>query len=136
MKFIISENRIDDLVVKHLDSMFDVNNIGWTYGSDDMGNDVNYAAEFYGGDYEWGDDILFRWYDKDYWFNEESTLPETGYEYDRRILEKNIKDSPIVEFQDFHSAKQLYSIFGDRWEEPFKRWFEDNFHFPVKTILK
>ena len=76
------------------------------------------------------------WYDKDYLFNEESTLPETGYEYDRRILEKNIKDSPIVEFQDFHSAKQLYSIFGDRWEEPFKRWFEDNFHFPVKTILK
>jgi hypothetical protein len=136
MKFIISENRIDDLVVKHLDSVFDVANIGWTYGSDDMGNEVDYAAEFYGGDYEWGDDILFRWYDKDYWFNEESTLPETGYEYDRRILEKNIKDSPIVEFQDFHSAKQLYSIFGDRWEEPFKRWFEDNFHFPVKTILK
>ena len=28
MKFIISENRINDLVVKHLDSMFDVANIG------------------------------------------------------------------------------------------------------------
>ena len=136
MKFIISENKINDLVFKHLDSMFNVGNIGWTYGSDDMGNDVNYAAEFYEGDYEWGDDILFRWYDEDYWFNEESTLPETGYEYDRRILEKNIEDSPIVEFQDFHSAKQLDSIFGNRWEEPFKRWFEDNFHFPVKTILK
>jgi len=32
MKFIISENRINDLVIKHLDSMFDVNNIGWTPG--------------------------------------------------------------------------------------------------------
>jgi hypothetical protein len=138
MKFIISENRIDDLVVKHLDSMFDVNNIGWTYGSDDMGNEVDYAAEFYEGDYEydWGENTLFRWYDKDYWFSDESTLPETGHEYDRRILEKNIEDSPIVEFEDTYSSKQLDSIFGDRWEEPFKRWFEDKFHFPVKTIFK
>ena len=138
MKFIISENRINDLVVKHLDSMFDVNNIGWIYGSDDMGNEVDYAAEFYEGDYEvyWAENTLFRWYAKDYWFSDESTLPETGHEYDRRILEKNIEDSPIVEFEDTYSSKQLDSIFGDRWEEPFKRWFEDNFHFPVKTILK
>jgi hypothetical protein len=51
-------------------------------------------------------------------------------------LEKNIEDSPIVEFEDTYSSKQLDSIFGNRWEEPFKRWFEDKFHFPVKTILK
>ena len=137
MKFIISENRIDDLVVKHLDSVFDVNNIGWTYGSDDMGNDIDYAAEFYEGDYEWGEDILFRWYGKDYWLDDKSGLPATGgYEYDRRILNKSIKESPIVEFGDSHLSSQLDSIFGDRWEEPFKRWFEDNFHFPVKTIYK
>ena len=139
MKFIISENRIDDLVVKHLDSVFDVNNIGWTYGSDDMGNDVDYAAEFYEGDYEegWGENTLFRWYDKDYWLDDESGLPATGgYEYDRNLLKNNIEDSPILEFEDTHSSKQLDSIFGDRWKEPFKRWFEDNFLFPVKTILK
>jgi hypothetical protein len=138
MKFIISENRIDDLVVKHLDSVFDVNNIGWTYGSDDMGNEVDYAAEFYEGDYEdgWGENTLFRWYGKDYWYDEESNLPRDGHEYDRRILNKSIKESPIVEFENSHLSSQLDGIFGDRWEEPFKRWFEDNFHFPVKTIYK
>lgn len=133
MKFIISENRIDDLVVKHLESVYDIENIGWIYGTDDMGNDVDYAAEFYEGDYEdgWGENVLFRWYDKDYWFDEDITKT-TDYEK----LKKRIEDSPIVEFQNSHLSNQLDSIFGDRWEEPFKRWFEDNFHFPVKTILK
>lgn len=133
MKFIISENRIDDLVVKHLDSVYDIENIGWIYGTDDMGNDVDYAAEFYEGDYEdgWGENVLFRWYDKDYWFDEDITKTS-----DDEKLKKRIEDSPIVEFQNSHLSNQLYSIFGDRWEEPFKRWFEDNFHFPVKTILK
>ena len=136
MKFIISENRIDDLVVKHLDSMFDVDNIGWIYGADDMGNDVDYAAEFYEGDYDYGDNTIFRWCDKGYWFNDELTLPETGHENDRKLLKKYINQSPIVYFEDSHLSNQLDSIFGDRWEEPFKIWFEDNFHFPVKTILK
>ena len=118
MKFIISENRIDDLVVKHLDSVFDVTNIGWTYGSDDMGNEVDYAAEFYEGDYEdgWGENTLFRWYNKDYWYDEESNLPRDGHEYDRRILNKSIKESPIVEFENSHLSSQLDGIFGDRWE--------------------
>lgn len=131
MKFIISENRIDDLVIKHLDSVFDVNNIGWIYGTDDMGNDVDYAAEFYEGDYEdgWGENVLFRWYDKDYWFDEDITKTS-----DDEKLKKHIEDSPIVEFENSHLSNQLDSIFGNRWEEPFKRWFEDNFHLPVKTI--
>jgi hypothetical protein len=138
MKFIITENKINDLVIKHLDNMFDVNNIGWTPGSDDMGNEVDYAVEFYEGDYEegWGENTLFRWYDKEYWIEDESTLPPTGHEYDRRLLNKKIEESPILEFEDSHLSNQLDSIFGNRWEEPFKRWFADNFHIPVKTILK
>jgi len=136
MKFIISENRINDLVVKHLDSMFDVDNIGWIYGADDMGNDVDYAAEFYEGDYDYGENTLFRWYDKEYWIQDETTLPETGHEYDRKLLKKHINQSPILEFDNSHLSSQLDGIFGDRWEEPFKIWFEDNFNFPVKTILK
>lgn len=138
MKFIITENKINDLIVKHLNSMFDVNNIGWTPGSDDMGNEVDYAVEFYEGDYEegWGENTLFRWYDKEYWIEDESTLPPTGHEYDRRLLKKKIAESPILEFEDSHLSNQLDSIFGNRWEEPFKKWFEDNFHIRVKTILK
>ena len=52
------------------------------------------------------------------------------------IVKKQINQSPILEFDNSHLSSQLDGIFGDRWEEPFKIWFEDNFHFPVKTILK
>jgi hypothetical protein len=61
-----------------------------------MGNDVDYAAEFYEGDFEYGENTIFRWYNKDYWYDEESNLPRDGHEYDRRILNKSIKESPIV----------------------------------------
>lgn len=129
MKFIISENKIYDLVVKYLDSMFDVDKIGWIYGADDMGNDVDYAAEFYIGDY--GDDeTIFRWYGNDYWTSDDAE--GWGEEYRNDLSNK----SPLLAFEDYSLSYQLDSIFGDRWEEPFKRWFEDNFHFPVKTILK
>ena len=129
MKFIISENRINDLVVKHLNSMFDVDNIGWIYGADDMGNDVDYAAEFYIGDY--GDDeTIFRWYGNDYWTSDDAE--GWGEEYRNDLDNK----SPLLAFEDSSLSYQLDSIFGDRWEEPFKRWFEDNFDFSVKTILK
>ena len=57
MKIIISEDKIYDLIMKHLDSMFDVANIGWIYGADDMGNDVDYAAEFYENDYDYDSDM-------------------------------------------------------------------------------
>jgi hypothetical protein len=26
-------------------------------------------------------------------------------------------------------------MFGERWKEPFKKWFEDNYKLPVKTIV-
>ena len=52
MKFIISEDRIYDLAMKHINSMFDVDNINWLYGTDDFGNEVDYGISFYLGDYD------------------------------------------------------------------------------------
>ena len=40
MKIIISEDRIYDLIMKHINSMFDIHNIHWINGTDDDGNEI------------------------------------------------------------------------------------------------
>jgi len=133
MKFIISEDRIYDLAMKHINSMFDVNNIGWTYGSDDWGNEVDYAIQFYTGDFDEYDNetTLFRWYGEDYWESDESS--GWGDEDDETIKEKKL-NSPILIFEDDDKKNQLDNIFGDKWYQPFKDWFGNNFNLPIKTI--
>ena len=129
MKIIITENKINELIIKHLNSMFDINNIGWTPGLDDWGNEVDYAIEFYTEDYEDdGDNTLFRWYGEDYWRSDEGNV------WDEDNITKLIDDSPILDFEDTDKLDQLNSLFGDRWKQPFIDWFWDNFNVPVKTI--
>ena len=67
--------------------------------------------------YEYDDDGCFRWYECEY-FNEGS-IP-------REIC-------PIVNVEHPHDLK-LNGYFGDKWHEPFKKWFTKNFNLPVKTI--
>jgi hypothetical protein len=128
MKIIITENKINELIIKHLNSMFDINNIGWTPGIDDWGNEVDYAIEFYTEDYEDGDNTLFRWYSEDYWRSDEGNV------WDEDNITKLIDDSTILDFEDTDKLDQLNSLFGDRWKQPFIDWFWDNFNVPVKTI--
>jgi hypothetical protein len=109
--------------------MFDVDNIGWTPGIDDWGNEVDYAIEFYTDYYEDdGDNTLFRWYSEDYWRSDEGNV------WDEDNITKLIDDSPILDFEDTDKLDQLNSLFGDRWKQPFIDWFWDNFNVPVKTI--
>jgi hypothetical protein len=128
MKIIITESKLNQAVIDYLNDTYDTNNIGWSYAIDDWGNEVDYAIEFYEGDYEEGDNTVFRWYGEDYWTGEESELWTDEY-----INEMKNK-SPQLEIYDNTVYRTLNGYFGDRWEEPFKIWFEDNFHFPVKTI--
>ena len=128
MKFIISEDRIYDLIMKHIDSMFDIDNIHWVNGGDDFGNDVDYAISFYLGDYS-DDENLFRWYDEDYWRSEEVEITQSD-----ENLKKWIEQSPILEFDNNGKKEQLDNLFGDRWHQPFKDWFQKNFNLPIKTI--
>jgi hypothetical protein len=126
MKFIISEDRIYDLVMKHIDNMFDVKNINYVNATDDYGNDLP-AFSFYLYDYD--DDInLFRWYDKGYFENDESSHHHPQH------LKKWIEDSPILSFDSDGKKEQLDSLFGDKWYQPFKDWFLNNFDLPIKTI--
>ena len=120
MKYIISESKLEKLMVDYFDEVFPVHKINWTYPYEEFedgteGEDPN-RIEFYIGD--WGDDnTLFRWYACEY-FNRDSfaqsTCPEIAI------------DPPY--------GNLLVSLFGDRWENPFKKWFTDNFNLKVKTV--
>ena len=50
MKIIITESKINTIISKYIDKMF--NDINYSYGYDDDGNEVDYAIEFYVGDYD------------------------------------------------------------------------------------
>jgi hypothetical protein len=127
MKYIILEDRIYDLIMKHIENMFNVDNINWIYGTDDYGDEVDYVALFYLGDF--GDDEnLFRWYDEGYW-----EIDELDYKNDKDLT-KLIGQSPILSFDNDGKKEQLDNLFGDRWHQPFKDWFQKNFNLPIKTI--
>lgn len=127
MKIIISEDKIYDLVMKHINSMFDVDNINWTYGTDDYGDEVDYAALFYLGDF--GDDEnLFRWYGEDYFYSEDMQ------NHNKEMIDEWIEKSPMLEFDNNGKKEQLDNLFGDKWHQPFKDWFQQNFDLPIKTI--
>ena len=127
MKIIITESKLYQAVIDYLNETYDINNIGWTYGTDDWGNEVDYAMSFYQGDF--GDDEnLFRWYDEGYW-----EIDELDYKNDKDLT-KLIGQSPILSFNDIDTFDTLNGYFGDRWHQPFKDWFMEHFKKPIKTI--
>lgn len=118
---LISESQIDRLVFQYLNTLFDIAEINWThpYDYDEEsgveGEDIN-RIEFYLGNYADGD-TCFRWSSCDY-FNKNSPAQDSCPEV--------VIESPYDE--------QLNNYFGDLWEEPFKKWFKENFQLPVKTV--
>ena len=127
MKIIITESKLYQAVIDYLNDVYDIDNIHSTYGIDDWGNEVDYAMSFYQGDYE-EDDNLFMWYDVDYWKSDEME------HQDEENLKEWIEQSPILSFNDIDTFDILNGYFGDKWHQPFKDWFLDNFNLPIKTI--
>lgn len=41
---------------------------------------------------------------------------------------------PAVNIVDTDIKNELESLFGDRWEEVFKKWFKDKFDRDIKTM--
>ena len=125
MKYVLSESQMNDLIIRQLNIMFDVDNIHWTYPyeyDDDTGEefeDTN-RIEFYIGDY--GDDeTVFRWYSKDYWGGN----PDNYIGYTSK--------SPIVDIEEPYLSN-LNGLFGNKWYKPFKDWFKFNFDVYVKSV--
>ena len=125
MRIIITESKINTIISKYLDKMF--NDIHYTYGYDDDGNEVDYAIEFYVGDYD-DDDTIFRWYSEDYWDIEDDSHNLNS--------QKKKDESPILDVYDNNELIiGLIDTFGsDLWKEPLIKWFEEKFDLPIKTL--
>jgi hypothetical protein len=129
MKFIITENKVNEIILKQINIMYDADNIHWTPFIDDWGNELDYAIEFYEGDYDDGDNVKFRWYSSEFWMTDEmESIDSTDN------LKKYIEESPSLVFENSNEYDFFQSAFDDRWKPIFIKWFDENFDFKVKTI--
>jgi hypothetical protein len=122
MKYIIAESRLDKVVTEYLNEIFpldDVNYLNPIEYNDDTREEYEdeTRVEFYLGDYEDGETTIFKWYDCKYFY------PDSPVQ--------NICPTVVVEhpYDD-----TLIAYFSDKWEEPFKKWFTENFNLPVNTV--
>lgn len=122
MKYLITESRLEETIMNYFDELFDIENLNWTHPYDyddeteEEGEDEN-RIEFYIGDYEGDGEGCFRWYACDYFY----------------------EDSPARDFCPTISIENEYATslngyFGDKWQEPFKKWIKLHFEIPVKTV--
>lgn len=118
MKYIISENTLEKVIMNHIDKYYDMDDIHWTHMEDDFGNEIE-GVEFYRGDYM-DDDTIFRWYGSRYWTDDNTYKKEL---------------SPIVTIEDENFTNEMTGFFNDKWIPVFKEWFNKNFDmFGAKTI--
>jgi hypothetical protein len=129
MKVIITENRVFETIYKYLDKTYNPNQMDWVYGMDDAEDEYSEPKEnenfliFFNGDWqgEYDSDVVFHYFDVDFYDeNDPSHKPFRN-------------QAPILEVIGEH-AVHLDTMFDNHWEEPMKKWFQDNFKLPVKTI--
>jgi hypothetical protein len=126
MKVLITENKLFGSIYSYIEGDFNKDDIHWTYGTSmeewgDNFEDENYLI-FYNGDWEGEEDsdVIFYYLDVEYYSDEPSSKP--------------FKDeAPILDVTGEY-AEHLDTMFGKHWKEPMKKWFQDNFNLPVKTV--
>jgi hypothetical protein len=126
MKVLITEGKLFDSIYKYIDSYFNSNEIDWVYGpnededNEEYPDNENFLIFYKGGTWAGEDysDIVFNYFMVDYYDD------NPGSHKDK---------SPILEVIGEYS-EHLDTMFGDHWKEPMKKWFQDNFNLPVKTV--
>ena len=111
MKYFITESKLENTIYTYINDLF--GDLHFTAYEDDDGNEMDSALEFYFGDYE-DDEHAFYWYDSNFFVS-------------------YCLKCPIVQF-DEDLLNKLNSLFGDKWEQIFKKWFWEKYHMKVKTI--
>ncbi len=118
MRFVISENRLNDIILNFINNYYDVDEIHSSPFHDEDGNPTNKAIEYYLGD--WGDgEEIFRLYNESYWINPGDFRKEL---------------SPILMIENENFVSHLNSMFQDKWKPVFKEWFKENFGEEIRTI--
>ena len=127
MEYIITESKLFNAIYQYLDSYLTPNEMDWIYGSnededneehpDDENFLIFFKGEWSGEDYT---DIVFNYFDVDYYEDGPSTKSFRNH-------------APILEVMGEY-GEHLDTVFDDHWVEPMKKWFQDNFKLPVKSV--
>ena len=128
MKILITEGKLFDTIYEYIEESFEQDDINWIYGLNDSENEYDELEEnenfiiFYNGDWqgEEDSDVVFYYLEVEYYSDEPSSKPFKD-------------DAPILDVTGEYS-EHLDSMFGNYWKEPMKKWFQDNFNLPVKTV--
>jgi hypothetical protein len=130
MEYIITESKLFNAIYQYLDSYLNPSEMDWVYGfgeDEDGYSDMDIEDEnfliFYKGEYEGEEnsDIVFNYFDVDFYDeNDPSHKPFRN-------------QAPVLEIMGEY-AEHLDNVFNEYWEEPMKKWFQDNFNLPVKSL--
>ena len=129
MKVLITENKLFDSIYSYIDGDFNKDDINWIYGLNDSENEYDELEEnenfiiFYNGDWqgEEDSDSVFHYFDVDFYDKNDPS-------------HKPFRDkTPILEVLGEY-GRHLDAMFDNHWHEPMKKWFQDNFNLPVKTL--
>lgn len=124
MKYILTENKLNQTIYKFIDEMFNTDHINYLHPEDEYGNEDPNRCLFYFNNYL-DDDSVFRWYGKGYWDD------------DWEVWEKRINliaKSPIISVEEQFSD-ELDNFFGELWKPVFLKWFNENYpKYKSKTV--
>ena len=130
MKVIISENKLTNSIYNYIDETFNPNDMDWVYGlgvDDDGYVDIDKENEnfliFFNGEWEGEEDSdsVFHYFNVDFYDKNDPS-------------HKPFRDkTPILEVLGDY-GRHLDIMFDNHWHEPMKKWFQDNFNLPVKTL--
>jgi hypothetical protein len=113
MNYSIPENRLNNVILKTIDVAYDPKKMYVEPLLDANDNDENALA--------------YR--------NEEGELVFMVYFEDYFIYgDKYSKMCPLLAINDREFVYEMHDLFGNKWEPVFIKWFEDNFHVPIKTL--
>ena len=113
MNYSIPENRLNNVILKAIDVVYDPQKMYVEPLLDANDNDENALA--------------YR--------NEEGELVFMVYFEDYFIYgDKYSKMCPLLVINDREFVYEMHDLFGNKWEPVFIEWFENNFHVPIKTL--
>jgi hypothetical protein len=125
MKYIITEDKVRDIILNYIENKYPIDEINYTEGHDNDGNPDDSSYVFYYGDYDDGGNNIFGWYGRNYFLNG----------MDNPTTRIRISLSPILYFEDSREIDNLNNLFGNKWEPVFIEWFYRNFSLRVKTVV-
>jgi hypothetical protein len=125
MKIIITENKLINSITKHLEDTFNSeDDLDWVYDesydyvNDEYDDPINENIRLYFNGWLEGDhsNVIFAYYDKDYWDDAPSRA-----------------EAPKLVVMEYD---ELTEMFSEYWKEPMKKWFEEKFGLPVTSVTR